>query len=65
MDHEWLFWDNQDFMKQMGLANQAVAARIPRVPPATCDGGRSLVERRRPIEVPSRVCPIRLATFRE
>lgn len=21
MDHEWLFWDNQDFMKQMGLAN--------------------------------------------
>src|SRR5436190_17830517 len=20
MDHEWLFWDNQDFMKQMGLA---------------------------------------------
>jgi hypothetical protein len=21
MDHEWLFWDNQDFMKQIGLAN--------------------------------------------
>ena len=21
MDHEWLFWDNQDFMKQLGLAN--------------------------------------------
>jgi predicted ester cyclase len=20
MDHEWLFWDNQDFMKQIGLA---------------------------------------------
>jgi predicted ester cyclase len=20
MDHEWLFWDNQDFMKQLGLA---------------------------------------------
>ena len=20
MDHEWLFWDSQDFMKQMGLA---------------------------------------------
>jgi hypothetical protein len=19
MDHEWLFWDNQDFMKQIGL----------------------------------------------
>jgi hypothetical protein len=19
MDHEWLFWDNQDFMKQLGL----------------------------------------------
>jgi hypothetical protein len=19
-DHEWLFWDNQDFMKQIGLA---------------------------------------------
>lgn len=21
MDHEWLFWDNQAFMKQIGLAN--------------------------------------------
>jgi predicted ester cyclase len=21
IDHEWLFWDNQDFMKQLGLAN--------------------------------------------
>jgi len=21
MDHEWLFWDNQDFMKQLGLTN--------------------------------------------
>ena len=21
MDHEWLFWDSQDFMKQLGLAN--------------------------------------------
>ena len=21
MDHEWLFWDNQDFMKQIGLGN--------------------------------------------
>ena len=21
MDHEWLFWDNQDFMKQLGLVN--------------------------------------------
>ena len=21
MDHEWLFWDNQDFMKQIGLAH--------------------------------------------
>jgi predicted ester cyclase len=21
MDHEWLYWDNQDFMKQIGLAN--------------------------------------------
>jgi len=21
VDHEWLFWDNQDFMKQIGLAN--------------------------------------------
>ncbi|TMG73683.1 MAG: ester cyclase, partial [Betaproteobacteria bacterium] len=21
MDHEWLFWDNQDFTKQIGLAN--------------------------------------------
>lgn len=21
MDHEWLFWDNQDFMKQLGLGN--------------------------------------------
>lgn len=21
MDHEWLFWDNQDFMKQLGLSN--------------------------------------------
>jgi len=20
MDHEWLFWDNQSFMKQIGLA---------------------------------------------
>ena len=20
MDHEWLFWDSQDFMKQLGLA---------------------------------------------
>jgi len=20
MDHEWLFWDNQDFLKQIGLA---------------------------------------------
>ena len=20
MDHEWLYWDNQDFMKQIGLA---------------------------------------------
>lgn len=20
MDHEWLFWDNNDFMKQIGLA---------------------------------------------
>ena len=20
MDHEWLFWDNQDFMKQIGIA---------------------------------------------
>ena len=20
MDHEWLFWDAQDFMKQLGLA---------------------------------------------
>ena len=20
MDHEWLFWDNQTFMKQIGLA---------------------------------------------
>ena len=20
MDHEWLFWDNGDFMKQIGLA---------------------------------------------
>jgi hypothetical protein len=19
MDHEWLFWDNQDFMQQIGL----------------------------------------------
>jgi hypothetical protein len=19
MDHEWLFWDNQDFMNQIGL----------------------------------------------
>jgi hypothetical protein len=19
MDHEWLFWDNQDFMNQLGL----------------------------------------------
>jgi hypothetical protein len=23
MNHEWLFWDNQDFMKQLGLGNQA------------------------------------------
>jgi predicted ester cyclase len=22
MDHEWLFWDNQDFMKQLGLAGR-------------------------------------------
>lgn len=22
MDHEWLFWDNQDFMKQLGLGGQ-------------------------------------------
>lgn len=22
MDHEWLFWDNQDFMTQLGLAAQ-------------------------------------------
>jgi hypothetical protein len=22
MDHEWLFWDNQDFMKQIGLGGQ-------------------------------------------
>jgi predicted ester cyclase len=21
MDHEWLYWDNQDFMKQIGLVN--------------------------------------------
>ena len=21
MDHEWLFWDNADFMKQIGLTN--------------------------------------------
>jgi hypothetical protein len=21
MDHEWLFWDNQDFMKQLGLGS--------------------------------------------
>lgn len=21
MDHEWLFWDNKDFMKQIGLGN--------------------------------------------
>jgi predicted ester cyclase len=21
MDHEWLFWDSGDFMKQLGLAN--------------------------------------------
>jgi hypothetical protein len=21
MDHEWLFWDNQAFMKQIGLAS--------------------------------------------
>lgn len=21
MDHEWLFWDNKDFMKQLGLGN--------------------------------------------
>jgi len=20
MDHEWLFWDNQTYMKQLGLA---------------------------------------------
>jgi len=20
MDHEWLFWDSNDFMKQLGLA---------------------------------------------
>jgi len=20
MDHEWLFWDSQDFLKQIGLA---------------------------------------------
>jgi hypothetical protein len=20
MDHEWLFWDSQDFMKQLGLS---------------------------------------------
>lgn len=22
MDHEWLFWDNQDFMNQIGLGNK-------------------------------------------
>ncbi|PXW99358.1 SnoaL-like polyketide cyclase [Sphaerotilus hippei] len=22
MDHEWLFWDNQDFMKQLGLGGK-------------------------------------------
>ena len=22
MDHEWLYWDNQDFMKQIGLAHE-------------------------------------------
>lgn len=22
MDHEWLFWDGQEFMKQRGLAKQ-------------------------------------------
>jgi hypothetical protein len=22
MDHEWLFWDNQDFMNQLGLGSK-------------------------------------------
>jgi hypothetical protein len=22
MDHEWLFWDNQDFMSQLGLGGK-------------------------------------------
>jgi hypothetical protein len=22
MDHEWLFWDNQDFMTQLGLGGK-------------------------------------------
>src|SRR6266536_1681371 len=29
MDHEWLFWDNQDFMKQIGVANLIAGKASP------------------------------------
>jgi hypothetical protein len=64
MDYEWLFWDNQDFMKQIGLASRrtgdagaGVAPGFTREARGRAQENRSSPRQRYSERAPARCCP--------